>query len=120
MGSSVEQSCFCVTLSFLKDTEEDNELQVSKQGQHQELTLKVNREKEDITLTVEDGKHGSRLSYAGFDICNIHNIFVNIYKKHIPLGFFFPLLGIIIKQYSTYVNVHIMINMLSELQIILS
>lgn len=60
MGSSEEQSCFCVALSFLKDAEEDTELQVSKQIQHQDLTLKVNRETEDVTLTVEDGKHGTQ------------------------------------------------------------
>ncbi|XP_026996809.2 histone-arginine methyltransferase CARM1 isoform X1 [Tachysurus fulvidraco] len=52
MGSSLEQSWLCVTLSFLKDVEDDAE---SNQRQDQDLTLKVNRKTEDITLTAEDG-----------------------------------------------------------------
>ncbi|XP_046716295.1 histone-arginine methyltransferase CARM1 isoform X2 [Silurus meridionalis] len=53
MGSNVEQSCFSVTLSFLKDSEEKTE--VSKQTNHQDLTLRVDRDTEDVTFTVEDG-----------------------------------------------------------------
>ncbi|XP_062870288.1 histone-arginine methyltransferase CARM1 [Trichomycterus rosablanca] len=55
MSSSVEQSCFSVSLSFLKGDDTDTELLVSTQRQHQDLTLRLSRDALDISVTVEDG-----------------------------------------------------------------
>ncbi|XP_051542452.1 histone-arginine methyltransferase CARM1 isoform X1 [Myxocyprinus asiaticus] len=48
------QTSFSVTLIFLNENDINQDL-ISTQNQHQELTLKVHRELEDISFTINDG-----------------------------------------------------------------
>ncbi len=63
MGDNQLQSSFSVTLVFLNESDLKQELPIS--NQHQELTLQIHRELDDIGLTVNNGKQRStRRSYT--------------------------------------------------------